>query len=67
MSCTADAAGVRSLAVFGVPSLGGATGWLNSEPPGPAELDALTAFLAPYRDGADCARVRASAASGSVQ
>jgi hypothetical protein len=37
-------AGLRSLRLMTVferlnmPSLGGATGWLNSEPPGPAEL-----------------------------
>jgi hypothetical protein len=41
MSCMSDAAGVRQMAVFGrlrMPSLGGATGWRNSEPLGPAEL-----------------------------
>jgi hypothetical protein len=29
---------VTVLARVHMPSLGGATGWLNSEPPGPAEL-----------------------------
>jgi hypothetical protein len=68
MNCAADAAGVRSMPVCGrlrIRSLGGATGWLNSEPLGPAELDSVAAFLAPYRDGAYAAQVHGYAASGS--
>jgi hypothetical protein len=45
MSCMCDAGGIPQVTVFErvrLPSLGGATGWLNSEPLGPASCAATS-------------------------
>ena len=57
MICMSESAGVRGMAVFSrlrMPSLGGATGWLNSEPLGFAanKADADEPTLAPGRGAA---------------